>query len=378
MKIGEEILSYESADGTTIGITSRTIDSTTAKNYLAGTPVYKYELGGVSLRRINKTHYLGNVSIANSITFDSYNIKLDMGSSGLGRSTGASFPILYMGQTKSAGGDNVTATQNIPFEIINPQIQNLTLPGTNLTSEVRTVTGASLDGNEIPYVDKGFEGISIGQNNYMSSPRIVASNINQTNNLTTLPGNKSFNMRVNLTTTDSKLSPLIDTQRMSVIFASNRVNAPISNYVTDNRVNSAFDDPNACQYLSKEFQLENSSTSLKIIADAYINTDADIRAFYAISNSAGTDPVYMPFPGYNNINDNGQIIDMADNDGRSDSFIFPSTNEEILTPSNEFKEYTFSISDLPSFKFYRIKFVMTSTSQSYPPRMRNLRVLALA
>ena len=378
LKIGEEILSYESADGTTIGITSRTIDDTTAKNYLAGTPVYKYELGGVSLRRINKTHYLGNVSIANSITFDSYNIKLDMGSSGLGRSTGESFPILYMGQTKSAGGDNVTATQNIPFEIINPQIQNLTLPGTDLTSEVRTVTGASLDGNEIPYVDKGFEGISIGQNNYMSTPRIVASNINQTNNLPTLPGNKSLNMRVNLSSTDSKLSPIIDTQRMSVIFSSNRVNAPISNYVTDNRVNSAFDDPNAFQYLSKEFQLENSATTLKIISDAYINTDADIRAFYAISNSAGTDPVYMPFPGYNNIDDKGQIIDVADNDGRSDTFIFPSTNEEILTPNNEFKEYAFSINDLPSFKFYRIKIVMTSTSQSYPPRMRNLRVLALA
>ncbi len=378
LKIGEEILSYESAEGTTIGITSRTIDSTTTKNYLAGTPVYKYELGGVSLRRINKTHYLGNVSIANSITFDSYNIKLDMGSSGLGRSTGASFPILYMGQTKSAGGDNVTATQNIPFEIINPQIQNLTLPGTNLTSEVRTVTGASLDGNEIPYVDKGFEGITLGQNNYMSTPRLVASNINQTNNLSTLPGNKSLNMRVNLTTTDSKLSPMIDTQRMSVIFSSNRVDAPISNYVTDNRVNSAFDDPNAFQYLSKEFQLENSATTLKIISDAYINTDADIRAFYAISNSAGTDPVYMPFPGYNNIDDKGQIIDVADNDGRSDTFVFPSTNEEILTPSNEFKEYTFSINDLPSFKFYRIKIVMTSTSQSYPPRMRNLRVLALA
>jgi hypothetical protein len=378
LKIGDEILSYESADGTTIGITSRTIDSTTTKNYLAGTPVYKYELGGVSLRRINKTHYLGNVSIANSITFDSYNIKLDMGSSGVGRSTGASFPILYMGQTKSAGGDNVTATQNIPFEIFNPQIQNLTLPGTDLTSQVRTVTGASLDGNEIPYVDKGFEDITIGQNNYMSTPRIVASNINQTNNLSTLPGNKSLNMRVNLSTTDPKLSPIIDTQRMSVIFSSNRVNAPISNYVTDNRVNSAFDDPNAFQYLSKEFQLENSATTLKIISDAYINTDADIRAFYAISNSAGTDPVYMPFPGYDNLDGNDQIIDVADNDGRSDTFVFPSTNEEILTPSNEFKEYAFSINDLPSFKFYRIKLVMTSTSQSYPPRMRNLRVLALA
>ena len=59
-------------------------------------------------------------------------------------------------------------------------------------------------------------------------------------------------MRVNLTTTDSKLSTIIDTQRMSVILSSNRVNAPISNYVTDNRVNSSFDDPNAFQYLSKE------------------------------------------------------------------------------------------------------------------------------
>ena len=45
---------------------------------------------------------------------------------------------------------------------------------------------------------------------------------------------------------------------------------------------------------------------------------------------------------------------------------------------NEFKEYTFTATDVPSFKFYRIKIVMTSTSQSYPPRMRNLRVLALA
>ena len=165
---------------------------------------------------------------------------------------------------------------------------------------------------------------------------------------------------------------------MSVIFSSNRVNAPISNYVTDNRVNSAFDDPNAFQYLSKEFQLENSATTIKIMADAYINTDADIRAFYAINNSGGSDPVYIPFPGYDNLDGNGQIIDIADNDGRSDSFVFPSTNEEILTPSTEFKEYAFTANEIPSFKFYRIKIVMTSTSQSYPPRMRNLRVLALA
>ena len=36
LKIGEEIVSYESASGTTITITERGIDSTVAKNYLAG------------------------------------------------------------------------------------------------------------------------------------------------------------------------------------------------------------------------------------------------------------------------------------------------------------------------------------------------------
>ena len=50
-----------------------------------------------------------------------------MGSSGVGRSTGESFPILYMNETKSTGGSNVKATQNMPFEILTPQIQHVTV-----------------------------------------------------------------------------------------------------------------------------------------------------------------------------------------------------------------------------------------------------------
>ncbi len=380
LKIGEEILSYESASGSTIGITSRSIDSTTAKNYLAGTPVYKYELGGVSLRRINKTHNLEDVTLADPITFDSYNIKLDMGSSGLGRSTGTSFPILYAGETKTAGGGKVLATQNIPFELINPEIQTLTVPGTTIDAQVKTVSGASLNGTEDPYEDQGFEPVTLGENNYMSTPRIVASNINATNKLSTLPGNKSLNFRLNLSTTDSKVSPVIDTQRMSAIFTSNRVNSPIGigSYTTDNRVKSMFDDPNAFQYISKEVQLENSATSLKILLEAYINADCDIRAFYSISNSENFTPIFVPFPGYDNINDKGNIIDVSDNNGKSDSFVPSSVSQSVLSSSLDFRERTFTMNEIPSFKFYRIKIVATSTSQVYVPRLRALRVLALA
>ena len=74
--IGEEVIEYSSVDGNTIGGSiSRGSNPIT---YPTGTPVYKYELGGVCLHRINKTHTLSDVSIGSSITFDSYNIKLDM------------------------------------------------------------------------------------------------------------------------------------------------------------------------------------------------------------------------------------------------------------------------------------------------------------
>ena len=124
--------------------------------------------------------------------------------------------------------------------------------------------------------------------------------------------------------------------------------------------------------------MENASTSLKIITNAYLNTNCDIRAFYSISNSSQANPVYAPFPGYDNIDYKGDVIDPADNDGKSDEYITLSPNEEVNVSNINFKEYTFTATELPSFKFYRIKIVMTSTSQTFPPRLQDLRVLALA
>ena len=369
LKIGEEIVSYESASGTTITITERGIDSTVAKNYLAGTQVFKYELGNVSLRRINKTHNLNDVSAASPRTFDTYKVKLNMGESGVGRSTGESFPILYMGESKSVGGNNIKATQNIPFEILTPQIQHVTVRGTNIDAEVRTISGSSMSGNEIPYLDQGFEAISISRSNYFSTPRIIASKVNEDAKLTTLPGNKSMTMRLNFGTTDSRVSPVIDTQRMSMIYTSNRVDNVITNYITDNRVNGIDTDPTAFQYLSKEISLENPATSLKIIVDVYKDRDADIRGFFAIADHQNFNPIYEAFPGFNNINERGQIIDVANNDGSSDTFV---------SPAEDYREHTFTIDELPSFKSYRVKLLLTSTNQANPPKIRNLRVIALA
>jgi len=377
--IGDEVISYSSVSSSTVGGTiTRGVDGTLSKNYSAGTPVYKYELGGVSLRRINKTHNLNNVTVSNPITFDSYNVKLDMGSSGVGRSDGLSYPKLYMGSTKSTGGYNIKATQNIPFEIITPVVQNLTVQGTSIGAEVRTVTGSSISGNEVPFVDTGFEPVSLNKTNYLTSSRIICSKVNETNKLGVLPGNKSMCLKINLDSVDPRVSPVIDTQRINTILTSNRVNSVITNYATDNRVNSIIEDPTAFQYLSKEIRLENPATSIKILVNAYVNSYSNIRAFYAISETENFIPIYVPFPGYNNLDEKGQIINIEDSDGLSDTYTSPSTSLGFLSGNLDYKEYAFTTDELPSFKSYRIKIIMTSTNQAYVPRMKDLRVISLA
>ena len=376
LRIGNEVISYTSTSGGVIGGTIvRGINPIT---HPIGSPVYKYELNGISLRRINKTHNLNDVTIDNPITFDSYNIKVGLSSDGIDRSVGTNFPILYANQTKSSGGFNTKATQNIPFEIITPNVHNVTVTGTSLTAEVNTVTGSSISGNELPFTDVGFEPIIINAPNYLDSTRIIASKVNEDSKLSIMPKNKSMNMRLTLGTTDSKVSPVIDTQRISAIFTSNRVNSVIENYATDARVDSIFEDPSAFQYISGETTLETPASSIKIILDAHINLYSDIRAFYAISDNQGYEPIFIPFPGYDNLNSRGEIINFEDSDGSSDKFISATSALGFIPQELEYREYTFTADKLPAFRSYRIKLVMTSTNQVYVPRVSNLRVIALA
>jgi hypothetical protein len=374
--IGDEVIEYTSVSPGVIG--GNIVRGPSPKTYPIGTPVYKYELNGVSLNRINKTHNLNDVTISEPISFDSYHIKLDMSSDGIDRSFDNGYPVLYSNQTKSTGGYNIRATQNMPFEIITPLVQNLTVHGTSLSAEARTVTGKSLSGNEIPFTDIGFEPITINAPNYLDSTRIIASKVNEDNKLSNLPGNKSMNIRFTLGTTDTRLSPVLDTQRISTILTSNRVNKVVEDYATDARVDVIDEDPSAFQYISKEITLENSSSSIKIILDTHINLYSDIRAFYAISENSNFDPIFTPFPGYNNLDQRGQIINFEDSNGLPDNFVSPSNSVGFTSPELEYREYVFTADQLPPFRSYRIKLILTSTNQVYVPRVRNLRVIALA
>ena len=376
VKIGDEIISYNSVGSGTLSISARAVEGK-VQPHEVGSLITKYELNGVSLRRINGITHDVN-SLGNEL--DHYHIAVDMSTNGNDRSNDgdtSGAPQLSFTSEASIGGNNCKATENIQFNEIVPNYDVLT-PGssTSVTASVRTTTGRSVDGSETPFVDKGFENVELNEVNKLSSVRMVASNINETTRLTTLPRNKSFTTGITLSTTDTNLSPIIYTDTAMTEFRLNRLNQPISDYSTDNRVNSLLFDPHAAVYVSNTVNLTQEATSLKVILAAYRHESADFRVLYNLirADSGEVTQEFELFPGYDNltIGADGTItpVDSSKNNGRPDTFV-PASLE------NQYLEYEFTANNLDLFTGYTIKIVMSGTDQAHAPRIKDLRTIAL-
>ena len=380
VKIGSEVIKYTGVTGNTLTGITRGIDNTPTERHTVNNLVYKYELNGVSLRRINREHSLADTTNNSVKSFDTYDLKLDLADTDYGTDrSGTSLSKLFFTEAMSGGGPTGRATYNVPFEMILPQINTMEPTGTNIAPSVRTTSGTSVSGSEPSFVDKGFTEVALRQENFFDSPRMIANKQNEDLYLDELPGNKSFTMNLDLITDDTRISPAIDLNQTSVILTSNRVNEPVEDYAADPRVNTTKNDPNRFFYVTKNVTLENPASSIQIFLDAYIPTDADIRCFYALDQEGPVDDViFVPFPGFGNFQSNGAIASQGASNGSSDLEV---PKVDVFSPKprlGEYREYKFSVDQLPSFKSFRIKLVGTSTNQATVPMIRNFRAISLA
>ena len=67
-----------------------------------------------------------------------------------------------------------------------------------------------------------------------------------------------------------------------------------------------------------------------------------MRAFYAINNEQGKDPIFIPFPGYSNLNVRGDVIDAKNSNGESDSLV-PKSNIYAFESENLITENMSSV-----------------------------------
>ena len=380
VRIGTEVIKYTGVSGNTLTGITRGIDNTLIERHTVNNLVYKYELNGVSLRRINRQHALNDVTSTTPITLDTYPLKLDLADTDYGTNrTGIGLKQLYFTENKESGGPNGRATYNVPYEMIIPRINTMEPTGTTIAPSVRTVSGTSVSGLEPSFIDKGFQEVALRQENFFDTPRIVANKQNEDIYLDELPGNKSFTMNMDLITDDTRISPAVDLNQASVIFTTNRVNAPVEDYATDFRVNTTGDDPNRFFYVTKNVALENPASGLQLYIDAYVPQDADLRAFYSLNQDGPVDDsIFVPFPGFGNFQSNGAIASQGASNGSPDINV---PKVDVFTPKpdlNLYREYKFTVDDLPSFKSFRIKLIGTTTNQAMVPMIRNFRAISLA
>ena len=153
---------------------------------------------------------------------------------------------------------------------------------------------------------------------------------------------------------------MIDTTRLSAHLIQNRLNNPVSGTTPEFVAETASGGSVEAKYQTKPVLLENESTALDIRVTANVASTAAIKMYYKLSNADDArkmgDLAWRPF----------------NDDGTPDTAIAPSENRF------QFKEHKFTASGLTTFTAFQLKITMTGTSSCYPPRVKDLRGIALA
>ena len=373
--VNDEIISYDQVGVGSISVLARGVDSSLTITHQTNDRAQKYELNGVSLRRVNKTHDMGSLDR----TIDQYYLQIDRSNRNTDDNASAE-PQLSFSTNALVGGANIEASQNVQFNYIAPNFSLVTPGETSATATVRTVSGTSVNGTEVSFLDQGYEAIGINTVNELRTPRLVASKVNEDARTTSLPRNKSFTMGVEFSSNTEYLSPIIHLDTTQLELYSNRIDNPTMDYPNDARVKSNEDDPHSAIYISERVNLRQPATALRVLLTATRPSSADFRVLYKLirADSSEIDQSYSMFPGYENLRDN-------DGDGFGDEVIDPTKNNghpDILVPpsltTDDYLEYQFTADNLEQFTGYVIKVVATTTNQSDIPTFQDIRTLAFA
>ena len=325
-------------------------------------------LGGIPIAYINRTHSAGT-SVAETVSgakiladMDSYLITIPSSVWALRVSgtTNTGPNIQASTESTRGGGQSVTATGNVYFDTLHTTIPSIQLPKTKITTTFKATSATQpvvLSSPAISFTkDSVSTTIALNDNNSLLTPKIVASGINETNEM---GGNKSFETTVQLSSTSDNVSPVLDVDTLGVIGVQNRINNVSG--ITDAFVTSteARGDSNAAVYMTKKVTLENPANSIHVLFDGY-------RAYDSNGNSSEIEIYYKVLGPDTNL----QFVDV----GWSEATI----KKAVQPDQSDFKEYVYEIESLEDFNTFAIKVVMKSDSSSNVPFMENFRAIALS
>jgi len=239
------------------------------------------------------------------------------------------------------------------------------------TNDHNFVSSWSYEGYSHSGIGGGFDNYSqksgkclINKTTELEQPLKIATNLNEI----TLLSDKSISIvgEYNPYSFDN-LSPVIDLESANITVITNIINNmnatdynifPIHDtmdqFVEEDSEEDINNGMHLSKYLSQVGTLQIPATSLKIFIDCYKNIFSTIEVYYRIVSSSSEKSidesvwVYAPFD-----------------------------TDFICTSDNEFIEGEISVEDIEEFKAYQLKAVFKTSNTAKPPKIKNLRTIAL-
>ena len=198
---------------------------------------------------------------------------------------------------------------------------------------------------------------------------MACSSINETNELS---GLKSCFVDLTLNTTSEAVSPVIDLQRSTLLAVANRLNNIDSSSdvypTTDFFASTEPDgDNNAAIYLTKQVALENPATALKVLFAGHRPSTSEIKVMFKIlrtDDASDFDDLGYKFFNITGVDDEGVPASADEDDFKEYIYTAGVTDDGIGDPLDEFVAF-------------QIKIIMQGTNCAEPPRIKELRTIAL-
>ena len=158
-------------------------------------------------------------------------------------------------------------------------------------------------------------------------------------------------LKATLLTTDSKISPIIDLDRLSLLSFDNIINE--SHELETNKESGE----SLARYISKKVDLENPADGINVYFDGLLPDDSTNIKVYV------------------------KMKDFTSADSWNNSIwreILPAEGKELQVSSGyEFKETEYAYqNDSVQFESFALKIVFTSSNKAFAPEIKNLRAIA--
>ena len=257
------------------------------------------------------------------------------------------------------GGQTMTATENQIYNVLNPRIQNMQVPGTFLTGYLTGKTGCSVDGSQTAFNTVLEQEILLNKNFLPTVPMAIAGSRIETD----LSTGKGASLRIELDNGgNERISPVIDLNRCSLTTVQNRLNDPVANSSNYTNVKQgtlvaetvANGTSAAAKYITRKVELANEADLLDVYLGVNRPSDTNIDVYYKVQG--------------------------AGQDTNFDTLVWiAATPAEsiIINDGGRYSEAHYAIDPaIGKFSSFAIKIVLRSKNSSKVPTCTDLRAIA--